>query len=43
MPRRKKVDDVHNARRYFIDGRKMPGFGGMSRTARRVCGESEKD
>jgi hypothetical protein len=36
MPRRKKVEDVQRARRYFMEGRKMPGFGGMRRTATRV-------
>jgi len=43
MPRRKKVELVQRARRYVIEGRNTPGRGGMRRTARSVCEESEKD
>jgi len=43
MPRRKKVEEVQRARRYVIAGRKIPGRGGIKRTARSVCEESEKD
>jgi len=32
MPRRKKVDVVHNASRYVIEGRKTAGLGGTKRT-----------
>jgi hypothetical protein len=43
IPKRKNVELVQRARRYVIEGRKTPGRGGIRRTARRVCEESEKD
>jgi len=36
IPRRKKVELVHKARRYVIEGRNTPGRGGINRTAKSV-------